>query len=132
MERVIIESELKTGKKPDLVLLDYVGLVQGGGGGKRYERMSTIAEDLKRLARATKTVIFIASQVGRTDDEEVNLHSGKDSGSLENSAQIVLGATRTRVDEIKIAILKQTKKSGEFSIFAHYDADKQHIYEGGR
>ena len=130
MEQVIIESELKIGAKPDLILLDYVGLVQGGAG-KRYERMSTIAEDLKRLARSTKTVIFIASQVKRDEENEIGLHSAKDSGSLENSAQIVLGATRTAVDEIKIKILKQTKKAGKFEILTRYEGDLQLIREKG-
>jgi replicative DNA helicase len=128
MESVIIESELKIGQKPALVLLDYVGLVQGGGD-KRYERMSTIAEDLKRLARSTKTVIFIASQVKRDEGQEIGLHSAKDSGSLENSAQIVLGATRTQKDEIKIKILKQTRQTGKPEIYTHYDGDRQTITE---
>jgi KaiC/GvpD/RAD55 family RecA-like ATPase len=130
MEQVILESELKIGAKPDLVLLDYVGLMQGGGD-KRYERMSTIAENLKRLARSTKTVIFIASQVKRDEGQEVGLHSAKDSGSLENSAQIVLGASRTAVDEIKIKILKQTRKSGKFEIITRYSGDYQRIEEIG-
>jgi archaellum biogenesis ATPase FlaH len=130
MEQVIIESELKIGARPDLVLVDYVGLLQSNsGGGSRYERMSTIAEDLKRLARSTKTVIFIASQVKRNEGEEVGLHSAKDSGSLENSSQIVLGATRTAVDEIKIKILKQTKKLGKAEILTHYDGNLQTISE---
>ena len=116
------------GSKPELILLDYVGLVQGGAG-KRYERMSTIAEDLKRLARSTKTVIFIASQVKRDEENEIGLHSAKDSGSLECSAQIVLGATRTGPDEIKIKILKQTKKAGKFEILTHYDGNRQLIQE---
>ncbi len=129
MERRIIESELKIGAKPGLVLIDYVGLVQGGAG-KRYERMSTIAEDLKRMARATAAVVFVASQVKRDEDrDEIRLHDAKDSGSLENSAQIVLGATRTAVDRLKISILKQTRMAGRHEIIAAYDGDRQTIRE---
>jgi len=129
METLIVESELKIGSKPGLVLVDYVGLVQGGSG-KRYERMSTIAEDLKRMARNTGTVVFIASQVKRDEDRtEMSLHDAKDSGSLENSAQIVLGAVRTAVDKLTITILKQTRKAGRHTITALYDGDRQTITE---
>jgi 5S rRNA maturation endonuclease (ribonuclease M5) len=129
MEQIIIESELKIGRKPGLVLVDYVGLVSGGAG-KRYERMSTIAEDMKRLARITNTVVCIASQVSRKDDRtEIDLHDAKDSGSLENSAQLVMGAWRPDVGTMMLKILKQTRRSGPFTIECNYDGNRQKITE---
>jgi hypothetical protein len=129
MEKIIIESELKIGRKPGLVLVDYVGLVSGGGG-KRYERMSTIAEDMKRLARITNTVVCIASQVSRKDDRiDIGLHDAKDSGSLENSAQLVIGAWRPSIDTMSIKVLKQTRRAGQFTIECNYDGNRQKITE---
>ena len=69
-------------ERPRLVLVDYIGLVHGAGK-SRYERVSSVAEDLKVIAKVTQTIIIIASQVGRDEDPEIRLSSGKDSGSLE-------------------------------------------------
>jgi len=130
MEDIIDRAELKMGKRPVLVLVDYVGLMAGGGGGKRYERMSTIAEGLKTLARSSETVIIIASQVKRDPErEEVDLHDAKDSGSVENSAQLVMGAWRPSVDRMSIKILKQTKRAGQVTIDCSFNGDKQLIQE---
>jgi len=129
MERLIIDSELKIGKRPGLILVDYVGLVNGGEG-KRYERMSTIAEDMKRLARKTNTVVCVASQVARKEDRmEVSLHDSKDSGQLENSAQLVIGAWRPEQNRMVIKILKQTRRAGQHQIECEYDGDRQLIRE---
>jgi hypothetical protein len=129
MEQIIIESELKIGSKPGLVLVDYVGLVSGGAG-KRYERMSTIAEDMKRLARVTNTVVCIASQVARKEDRmQIDLHDAKDSGSLENSAQLVIGAWRPTQDTMTLKVLKQTRRAGQFEIECNYDGNRQRITE---
>jgi hypothetical protein len=112
VEDYIIKSELKIGQKPALVILDYIGLM-GGGKGKRYERMSTIAEGCKILARSTGTVVCVCSQVRRGEEDNENtpvfLNQAKDSGSIENSAQLVLGAWKPDPDSMTIKILKQTK-----------------------
>lgn len=130
MEAIITRAELKMQGKPRLILVDYVGLMTDGAAGKRYERMSTIAEGLKVLARATDTVVIMASQVRRDNERtEVGLHDAKDSGSVENSAQLVLGAWRTAADEMKIRILKQTKKGGTPIIDCKFDGDRQTIKE---
>jgi hypothetical protein len=129
MQEIIERSELKIGRHPAFVLVDYIGLVSGGSG-KRYERMSTIAEGLKRLGRATNTVMIIATQVRRDNERiEVGLHDCKDSGSIENSAQLVLGAWRPERDTMTIKVLKQTKKAGQPTIYCNYDGDKQMITE---
>jgi hypothetical protein len=129
MGDIIERSELKIGRRPALVLVDYIGLMDGPGG-KRYERMSTIAEDLKRLARSTRTVVCVASQVARDKDRtEINLHDAKDSGSIESSAQLVIGAWRPDTDRLTLRILKQTRRAGMFDIECRYDGNKQTITE---
>jgi len=127
MEKLVKDSELVIGRKPAVVMADYAQLIQGGKG-SRYERMSTIAEDLKRMARETGTVLVVASQVGRKE-EDINLHSAKDSGSLENSCQLVLGASRPTENTMRLTVLKQTRRAGVFDIECHYDGDRQTITE---
>jgi 5S rRNA maturation endonuclease (ribonuclease M5) len=116
----ITKSELVTGSKPRLVLIDYIGLIKGRGM-SRYEKLSTIAEDLKTLAKDTSTVVIVASQVRRDHERsEVSLHDAKDSGSIENSSGLVLGAWRDGSidgeDCIKVKVLKNTKGRAGFTI----------------
>jgi replicative DNA helicase len=82
------------------------------------------------LARATDTVVIMASQVRREQDRtEIDLHDAKDSGSVENSAQLVMGAWRPQVDRMTIRILKQTKRAGSVDIHCLFDGHRQRIVE---
>lgn len=122
-EEIILKAGIKIGHRPHLVLIDYAQLIQGVGG-SRYERLSGIAEDLKILAKCTNTIIVITSQVGRSDgcgNKEVGLFDAKDSGSIENSSGLVLGAWRDPDDRTRlfVKVLKNTKgKSGEQTAMA--------------
>lgn len=117
IQKVIENTSLKTNVRPVLVLVDYVQLITGEGG--RYERTSDAAEELKSVAKKTNTIIVTASQVGRKEKKkdgseasrEVRLTDGKDSGAIENSSGLVLGAWRDAEDEDRlwIRILKNTK-----------------------
>ncbi len=128
MESLILQSELKIGRKPALVMVDYIQLMTGRGE-SRYARASDVAEGLKRLARNTGTVVVFTSQVARkADRSEITLHDGKDSGSIESSAQLVLGVWPE--DEVtKVRILKQTRKSGNPLLDCRLIGDRQKIVE---
>jgi hypothetical protein len=122
LAKIIESTELKTCHRPRVVLVDYVQLI-GADGGSRYERASLVMEEMKIVARETNTVIVIASQVGRPDakkkeSHEVGLTDGKDSGSIENSSGLVLGAWRDPedTDRMWIRILKNTKGRAGLSI----------------
>lgn len=109
MEEYINRAELKIGERPRVVLADYLQLMEGEGR-TRYERMSNLAEDLKRVAKSTRTIMFAASQIHRKPDDkpEIFLHDAKDSGSIENSSGLMLGCWRED-GLLKIKILKNTK-----------------------
>ena len=141
MEAMIIKSELKMGEKIQLVLIDYVQLLQAFGS-SRYERSSNIAEGLKVLAKSTRTIIVACSQVSRpakknksnADDEaaangEPSLHDAKDSGSLENSAGLAIGAWRDKEDGSKLymRVLKATKGGGGTLIKCNFDGARSLI-----
>jgi len=133
IEEYIRKSELKIGQPPLVVLVDYIGLVSASG--SRYERTSTIAEDLKRIAKATNTVIVMASQVARADDDriDVRLHDAKDSGSIENSSGLVLGAWRTGSGStLRVKVLKSTKGGGGIEIDCNMDGKTMTIKEMAR
>ena len=116
-----------------LVWVDYIGLVKGGRG-SRYERMSTIAEELKRVALDTNTIMLCTCQIHRKGDDyttEVGLHDGKDSGSLENSCQLQWGLWRDEDDKdiILARVNKQSRGETGFIVRLKYEAEKMRITE---
>lgn len=130
LERLIHRSELKIGRKPRVVMVDYVQLL--GGGGPRYERMSDAAEHIKVAAKATGSIIIVASQVSRQSAaEEIGLHSAKESGSLENSAGVVLGLWRDDEDAslLNLRVLKSTKGGAGMIVKCNFDGAQMRITE---
>lgn len=132
-----IDRRIKTaevmGSKPIAVLVDYMGLLQGRGS-SRYDRFSQIAEDLRLLAKSRNVILFIASQIGRKsadEGEEVRLTDGKESGSIENSASLVIGAWRDHQDTtlIHLKVLKGTKGGGGTCVDCNYNLDTLAITE---
>ena len=111
IEAIILKSELKMGVRPTLVLVDYIQLVKGTGQ-SRYEKVSSVAEQLKVVAKSTGTVVVMASQVGRDKDSpEIHLHDAKDSGSIENSSGVVIGIWRdeNKPEVLNVKVIKNTK-----------------------
>lgn len=106
--------EQKSSNKIKIIGVDYLGLVKGGTG-SRYERVSYLAERLKDVAKKTNTVVICLTQVSRNEgasgDTQLNITSGKDSGSIENTGDLVLGLWRPNKDNdiIRIEILKNRK-----------------------
>jgi 5S rRNA maturation endonuclease (ribonuclease M5) len=132
IRKTIANAELKMGERPRLILIDYVQLIQGRGN-SRYERTSNIAEDLKTLAKETKTIIVIASQVGRKKEEDkkggVGLHDAKDSGAIENSSGMVIGMWKEDKKTLKMRVLKNTKGTGGIEITCNFDGETMTITE---
>lgn len=125
LESTIIRSELKTGVKPKLVLLDYIQLMKGPGK-SRYEQRSSVAEELKIVAKTTQTIIILSSQIGRKgqdDSPEVHMSDGKESGSIENSSGVVIGVWRDPEDPslMTMRVLKATKGGAGLEVPCTYD-----------
>lgn len=131
IEELIVKSELKIGKKPDVVMIDYIGLIKSTGK-SRYEIVSTVAEEIKRIAKSTKTIIIMASQIHRKGNEstkEINLHDAKDSGSVENSSGLAIGAWREDADKMTIKVLKGTKGGGGFIVPCEFHGETLRIWQ---
>jgi len=114
IERIIGIAGLKMGVRPALVIVDYMQLLKGKG--ERYDRISDAAEELKVIAKTTNSVIVVTSQIARKKDaksNEVFLHDAKESGSIENSAGLIIGAWRepSGPDELPVIVLKLLKNT---------------------
>lgn len=86
-----------------LVALDYLGMISTPrGSGSTYEAVSEIARELKRLAKRHNVVMLTAAQVGREGESggtPVTLRSARDSGVIEESADVLLGMWRPELSD---------------------------------
>lgn len=88
----------------DLIIVDYVQLMNDGsrdGGGNRVQEMSVITRSLKELARNLHVPVVAAAQLSRAveqrQDKRPMMSDLRESGSLENDADIVAFAYRDSV-----------------------------------
>jgi hypothetical protein len=130
IEELIVKSELKIGERPAIFVVDYIQLC--GGKGKRYENVTDAAEGMKVVAKRTKTIGIVLSQRGRAgnadkEDQflEVKLTDGKESGGIENSSGLVLGAWRDESDKtlMIIKVLANTKGFSGLKVPCDFDGE---------
>lgn len=81
----------KTGKIKGIVI-DYLGLMQGGQGRTKDEEVGSITKALKQLAVTLKIPVVLLVQLNRDSDKndrEPELHDLRESGNIEQDADIV-------------------------------------------
>jgi hypothetical protein len=127
MSSLLVESESIIGKRPEIVIVDYLQLATGKGK-SAYEKTSDVSESLRVFAKTMNVIVIATSQIGRPSFKgrpgaehdladnmsfhPVSLGSGKNSGSVENSASVVLGAWRSQEDPHRIYIQPLKGSSG--------------------
>lgn len=133
IESFIYRSELKGGMKPAVVFVDYIGLIDAPMSRSRYEALSKTAEQMKVIAKRTRTIVVLGTQVARPekskDSLKPKLHDAKDSGSIENSSGLVLGAWRPDRGTMMINVLKNSKGQSGFEIECNFDGRLMQISE---
>ena len=83
----------------DLIMIDYMGLIESGlrNGTPRYEAMAYVSRMLKIIARELDVPVIALCQVTRDSEErEPMLSNLRDSGSIEQDADIVMFLHRKR------------------------------------
>ena len=137
MEDIVMRSELKLGERPRVVLIDYIQLVAGAGENRR-EKVSDIAEELKVMAKTTRTIVIAASQIARPKDVdekwEPSLHSAKESGSIESSCGLLISAWKDVKDSsaLNLRVLKSTKGGTGTFVKCNFDGSRMIITERGQ
>ena len=78
----------------DLIIIDYLQLMRGKPGMKRYELVTEIGQGLKALAMDLNIPILALSQLNRACEERADkrpqLHDLRESGDLEQTANAVI------------------------------------------
>jgi replicative DNA helicase len=90
-------------EKIEIMFIDYLGLISSENYNMpRYEQMSEISRSLKNLARELKIPIVVLAQLNRdAEKERPNLSSIRDSGSIEQDADVVMFLHRARESDKK-------------------------------
>lgn len=88
----IDDFEYQQGKKPDLVVVDYLGYWARSFKGEAYERTSEAIMSLKGMAKDHLVPIITPHQVSRVgrDGEEFGADAARDSGVVEETADFLL------------------------------------------
>ncbi len=77
----------------DLVIVDYLQLMQGSGGENRQQEIALISRSLKNLARELQVPIIAISQLNRSleqrEDKRPRLGDLRESGAIEQDSDVV-------------------------------------------
>ena len=103
-----------------LVLIDYLGLVNGEGK-DIYQQVSKVARDIKSLAKESKIPIIYLSQITKqySPYDELELGAARDSGAIDEAADFVIGIWKDKNErtsnenakdiKLQLGILKNRK-----------------------
>lgn len=84
----------------DMLVVDYLQLMAGDSDDKRHSQIEEITRNLKTLAKELDVAIILLSQLSRKTEEtrRPKLSHLRDSGSIEQDADVVLFIHREEVD----------------------------------
>jgi replicative DNA helicase len=104
---------LRSQEKVEIIFIDYIGLI-GSDNPRlaRYELISEVSRSLKGLARELDIPIVALSQLRReAEKERPNLSDIRESGSIEQDADMVMFINRNR--ELDKTYEEQSKEAGQ-------------------
>jgi replicative DNA helicase len=89
---------LRAQQKVEIIFVDYLGLISSGSThSPRYEQIAEVSRSLKSLARELEIPVVALAQLTRAaEGEKPNLSSLRDSGSIEQDADVVIFLHRER------------------------------------
>lgn len=92
---------LKRSEGLDLIVIDYIQLMEGGGKSgaeNRQQEIANISRSLKIMAKELEVPVIALSQLRRTQNKEASLSDLRESGAIEQDADIVIFIKRADMD----------------------------------
>ena len=104
---------LRSEEKIEIIFIDYIGLIASDNNQlQRWEQISQVSRSLKGLARELNIPVVALSQLRReAENQKPNLSDIRESGSLEQDADMVMFLNRDR--EIDKSIEEQEAETGQ-------------------
>jgi replicative DNA helicase len=102
-----------------LVIIDYLGLIRGQDAHqKTYERVTQISGELARLSKQLDVALLVLCQLGRAaEGEEPSINMLRDSGAIEQDADIVMLLHREARDSQDATVLIEKQRNGKVGKF---------------
>jgi replicative DNA helicase len=102
-----------------LVVIDYLGLIRGQDAHqKTYERVTQISGELARLSKQLNVALLVLCQLGRAaEGEEPSINMLRDSGAIEQDADIVMLLHREARDSQDATVLIEKQRNGKVGKF---------------
>src|SRR5208283_2139601 len=122
-----------------LAVVDYLQLIRSDGNRNRAEEVSDNSRSLKKAAMDLQIPILVLSQVDRASvkgDGEIGLHSAKNSGDIENDADVLLWIqgkefSRDEPTDVKLHVGKQREGPAGFNVPMRFHPNTQTFQEFG-
>ena len=138
----IKEFEIKTGRRVDVVLVDYMDLLFPNGAKISAENLFVkdkyVSEEMRNLAMELNTIFVTASQLNRAAVEEIEFDHSMISGGISkiNTADNLFGIFTSRAlkerGRYQLQLMKTRSSSGVNSkIDLGFDVDSLRIYDLG-
>lgn len=117
------------GSKIQCVLADYFGLIRPETvSDSNYQNKTKLADELQQFAKRNKVPVITLLQTNRSGQEgrnEINLASGRDSGHIEEVADLMLGLWKIE-DSVYLKILKNRYGKSDLSFEAIVNRETNH------
>ena len=112
-------------EKCGIVFIDYLGLIRFDGKQPLYIQISEVTKSLKRLAKDCRCPVVLLCQLNRNnvrDGRPPDLQDLRDSGSIEQDADIVLIIERIKTGGVNLWLRKNRQGYGG-AVCLHLDHD---------
>ena len=118
------------------VIVDYMGILGDDYGRNSYERVSYISRKIKEIARILDVPVIVAVQLSREVEKRDNKRPQKsdlrDSGNIEQDADVILFLYRSYYDQEKekdditeVLIAKQRQGQANRFVKVYYNTERQ-------
>jgi len=120
----------------DLIIVDYLQLIQGKNLESRVQEVTYISQSLKNLARELKVPVLALSQLSRAVEQrggvkKPQLADLRDSGSIEQDADVVMFLYRPNEEDRENMVIEIAKHrngpTGEIPLY--FKANRTRFYE---